>query len=74
MLVFDKQRKRCVAPPTADCDVPPTPPPSDDDEENGGDDGRPVRYENICFQNSVYDEIKFQELQILCYFLSLRSF
>ena len=43
MLVFDKQRKRCVAPPTADCDVPPTPPPSDDDEENGGDDGRPVR-------------------------------
>ena len=43
MLVFDKQRKRCVAPPTADCDVPPTPPPSDDDEENGSDDGRPVR-------------------------------
>merc|ERR1711899_7896 len=33
MLVFDKQRKRCVAPPTADCDVPPPPPPSEDDEE-----------------------------------------
>jgi len=46
MLVFDKQRKRCVAPPTADCDVPPTPPPSDDDEENGSDDGRPVRNRN----------------------------
>jgi len=46
MLVFDKQRKRCVAPPTADCDVPPTPPPSDDDEQNGGDDGRPVRNRN----------------------------
>jgi len=40
MLVFDKLRKRCVAPPTADCDVPPPPPPSDDDfdEDNNGDD------------------------------------
>ena len=61
MLVFDKQRKRCVAPPTADCDVPPTPPPSDDDEQNGGDDGRPVRYENIFFFKMQYMMI-IQEL------------
>jgi len=50
MLVFDKQRKRCVAPPTADCDVPPTPPPSEDDDDNNfnGDDGqdRPFRNRN----------------------------
>ena len=32
MLVFDKERKRCVAPPTADCDLPTPPPPSIDDE------------------------------------------
>ena len=35
MLVFDKQRKGCVAPPTADCDVPPPPPP---EEGEDGDD------------------------------------
>ena len=46
MLVFDKQRKRCVAPPTADCDVPPPPPPSEDDDFNGNrdDQNRPNRY------------------------------
>jgi len=48
MLVFDKQRKRCVAPPTADCDVPPPPPPSEDDEENDEeeDEERPFRNRN----------------------------
>jgi len=47
MLVFDKQRKRCVAPPTADCDVPPPPPPSEDDEENEEEDEeRPFRNRN----------------------------
>lgn len=47
MLVFDKQRKRCVAPPTADCDVPPTPPPSEDDENNDDDNqDRPFRNRN----------------------------
>jgi len=47
MLVFDKQRKRCVAPPTADCDVPPPPPPSEDDEENEEEDeDRPFRNRN----------------------------
>lgn len=48
MLVFDKQRKRCVAPPTADCDIPPTPPPSEDDDRfNGRDEqDRPVRNRN----------------------------
>jgi hypothetical protein len=47
MLVFDKQRKRCVAPPTADCDPPPTPPPSEDDENNDDDNqDRPFRNRN----------------------------
>merc|ERR1711899_255454 len=47
MLVFDKQRKRCVAPPTADCDVPPPPPPSEDDEDNEEEDEeRPFRNRN----------------------------
>jgi len=47
MLVFDKQRKRCVAPPTADCDVPPPPPPSEDDEENEEEnEDRPFRNRN----------------------------
>jgi len=39
MLVFDKTRKGCVAPPTSDCDVPPTPPPSDDDQDGSGGGG-----------------------------------
>jgi len=26
MLVFDKIKKRCVPPPTEDCDIPPPPP------------------------------------------------
>ena len=35
MLVFDKLRKRCVSPPTEDCDVPPTTsPPETDNNEN----------------------------------------
>ena len=34
MLVFDKNRKRCVSPPTEDCDVPATTPPTE--EENQG--------------------------------------
>ena len=37
MLVFDKERKRGVAPPTSDCDVPPTPPPSDDNSQQTND-------------------------------------
>ena len=45
MLVFDKDRKRCVSPPTADCDVPVTTPQPDEENENGGGSGprgRPV--------------------------------
>merc|ERR1711963_777796 len=45
MLVFDKQRKRCVSPPTEDCDVPVTTPQPDEENENGGGSGprgRPV--------------------------------
>ena len=36
MLVFDKTRKRCVAPPTEDCDIPPPTSQSEDDEQQGG--------------------------------------
>merc|ERR1712066_344691 len=37
MLVFDKLRRRCVTPPTEDCEVPSTvaPPPEDDQFDNG---------------------------------------
>jgi len=37
MLVFDKNRKRCVTPPTEDCEVPTTnaPPPDNDYDDNG---------------------------------------
>merc|ERR1712106_671374 len=31
MLVFDKNRKRCTAPPTEDCEVPDTTPPTEED-------------------------------------------
>lgn len=42
MLVFDKQRKGCVAPPTADCDVPPPPPREEGDDEGfEGDEDQP---------------------------------
>merc|ERR1711913_10518 len=36
MLVFDKNRRRCVTPPTEDCDVPTTkaPPPGEENENN----------------------------------------
>merc|ERR1711879_93345 len=34
MLVFDKTRKRCVAPPTEVCDVPPTTTPEEVEEED----------------------------------------
>ena len=36
MLVFDKNRRRCVTPPTEDCEVPTTkaPPPGEDGDNN----------------------------------------
>merc|ERR1711953_864998 len=43
MLVFDKARKRCVSPPTEDCDVPATTPDPgdiDDGSPNGGGGGQ----------------------------------
>merc|ERR1711990_707088 len=33
MLVFDKNRKRCTAPPTEDCDVPATTPPTEEEDQ-----------------------------------------
>lgn len=33
MLVFDKNRKRCVSPPTEDCDVPTTTPPTEEKDQ-----------------------------------------
>ena len=36
MLVFDKDRKRCVAPPTAECDIPVTTPQPDEEQNNSG--------------------------------------
>merc|ERR1711953_1186925 len=40
MLVFDKARKRCVSPPTEDCDVPATTP-APEDEQGGQESGGP---------------------------------
>ncbi|XP_066976951.1 protein obstructor-E-like isoform X2 [Macrobrachium rosenbergii] len=34
-LVFDKQSRRCVNPPTVDCDVPSTTPPPEDEQQQG---------------------------------------
>jgi hypothetical protein len=39
MLVFDKVRKRCIAPPTADCDIPATTPSPDGEDDNDGGSG-----------------------------------
>jgi len=43
MLVFDKARKRCVAPPTEDCDVPATTPAPEDEVQGGGEVSGPPR-------------------------------
>ena len=39
MLVFDKDRKRCVSPPTEDCDVPATTPAPEDSQDGGSSSG-----------------------------------
>ena len=39
MLVFDKNRKRCVSPPTEDCDVPATTPAPEDEAGSPGGNG-----------------------------------
>ena len=39
MLVFDRQRKRCVSPPTEDCDVPPVTNAPEDQEGSLQGDG-----------------------------------
>jgi len=42
MLVFDKNRRRCVTPPTEDCDVPTTkaPPPGEENNFSSGSGSR----------------------------------
>jgi len=40
MLVFDKNRKRCVSPPTEDCDVPATTPPTEEEEQGNNFTGQ----------------------------------
>ena len=37
MLVFDKNRKRCVTPPTEDCEVPTTNTPNQEDDDQGSE-------------------------------------
>merc|ERR1712001_156549 len=48
MLVFDKQRKRCVAPPTEDCEVPTTkaPPPGEENDNFSGPGEQPQQSPN----------------------------
>jgi len=41
MLVFDKNRRRCVTPPTEDCEVPTTNAPPPEDEQNSGGGSAP---------------------------------
>jgi len=45
MLVFDKNRKRCVSPPTEDCDIPTTRTPPTD-QQNNNNDGQQQRSAN----------------------------
>lgn len=53
MLVFDKDRKRCVSPPTADCDVPVTTPSPEDEESDSpsGPRGRPQPQQQAIPEN-----------------------
>merc|ERR1711902_138372 len=48
MLVFDKQRKRCVTPPTEDCEVPTTkaPPPGEENDNFSGPGEQPQQSPN----------------------------
>merc|ERR1712223_1428893 len=64
MLVFDKNRKRCVSPPTEDCDVPATTPPTEEEDQGNNFTGQgrgkgrpqprdPVPQNRRRFQNLV---------------------
>ena len=48
MLVFDKLRRRCVTPPTEDCEVPTTkaPPPGEENDFSGPGDDKPPQSAN----------------------------
>jgi len=48
MLVFDKQRRRCVTPPTEDCEVPTTkaPPPGEENDNFSGPGEQPQQSPN----------------------------
>merc|ERR1711992_367100 len=51
MLVFDKARKRCVSPPTEDCDVPATTPAPEDEQGGQESSGPPQRSRGSPSQN-----------------------
>jgi len=60
MLVFDKTRKRCVAPPTEDCDVPPTTTPPEEVEEEDRPNKIPDNRRRDQFSASNRQNIPFQ--------------
>merc|ERR1711910_176858 len=51
MLVFDKDRRRCVTPPTEDCDVPATTPAPEDEQGGQESSGPPQRSRGNPSQN-----------------------
>lgn len=59
MLVFDKTRKRCVAPPTEDCDVPPTTIPPEEDKAEDRPNNIPDNRRRDQFPQSSRQNLPF---------------
>ena len=62
MLVFDKIRKRCVAPPTEDCDVPPTTAPPEEAKTVEKSNSIPENRRRDQFSQSNRQHLPFQPL------------
>jgi len=60
MLVFDKTRKRCVAPPTEDCDVPPTTIPPEEEKAEDRPNNIPDNRRRDQFPQSSRQNLPFQ--------------
>merc|ERR1712066_769879 len=60
MLVFDKTRKRCVAPPTEDCDVPPTTIPPEEEKSEDRPNNIPDNRRRDQFPQSSRQNLPFQ--------------